>query len=143
MGPFGGHRSEEEPMVTLPTQTLRLPSTLSSPAAARHFVRRSLVDIHDGDTADAAVLLTSELVTNAVLHGSSFDEVGVEVRLDLVDHRIHVAVNDCGPAMPVVRPWSREATSGRGIGLVETLASAWGVAVAPSGGKSVWFVLDF
>ncbi|MEU9451078.1 SpoIIE family protein phosphatase [Streptomyces sp. NPDC048277] len=114
------------------------------PEAARHarrFSKRTLRswDVTD-DAMDTALLVVSELVTNALIH------TGGPVRLDLtlVDHRLRIAVADASPRSPVKPPnigW--EATGGRGILLVEAMSAAWGT-VPVSGGKQVWadLVLD-
>ncbi|MFB7509347.1 ATP-binding protein, partial [Streptomyces broussonetiae] len=86
------------------------------------------------DTLDAALLVVSELVTNALVHTDG------QVRLDLslINHRLRLAVADSSPRSPV-KPTSIgwEATGGRGILLVEAVSAAWGT-VPVSGGKQVW-----
>ena len=85
---------------------------------------------------ECAALLTSELVTNAVLHaGAPFS-----VTLHLLADRIRVDVADGSAAIPAVKEYSADAATGRGLTLFNTLASDWGVQVVP-GGKSVWFEL--
>ncbi|WP_069768774.1 MULTISPECIES: SpoIIE family protein phosphatase [unclassified Streptomyces] len=108
------------------------------PEASRHarrFTRRTLRGWGVTETAmDAALLVVSELVTNALVH------TGGPVRLDLtlIGSRLRVAVTDASPRTPV-KPtdpgW--EATGGRGILLVEAMSDAWG-SVPVSGGKQVW-----
>ncbi|MGW4439446.1 SpoIIE family protein phosphatase [Streptomyces sp. NPDC004596] len=108
------------------------------PEAARHarrFTRRTLRTWGVGpETVEAALLVVSELVTNALVH------TGGPVRLDLslVGHRLRLAVADTSPRSPV-QPTSIgwEATGGRGILLVEAVSAAWGT-VPVSGGKQVW-----
>ncbi|MGV9760324.1 SpoIIE family protein phosphatase [Streptomyces tricolor] len=102
---------------------------------ARRFTRRTLRAWGvSPDTLDAALLVVSELVTNALVH------TGGQVRLDLslVNHRLRLAVADSSPRSPV-KPTSIgwEATGGRGILLVEAVSAAWGT-VPVSGGKQVW-----
>ncbi|MDX2597519.1 MULTISPECIES: SpoIIE family protein phosphatase [Streptomyces] len=102
---------------------------------ARRFTRRTLRTWGvERDTLDAALLIVSELVTNALVH------TGGQVRLDLslVNHRLRLAVADGSPRSPV-KPTSIgwEATGGRGILLVEAVSAAWGT-VPVSGGKQVW-----
>ncbi|MEU5313023.1 SpoIIE family protein phosphatase [Streptomyces sp. NPDC021562] len=114
------------------------------PEAARHarrFSKRSLRSWGVTDDAmDVALLVVSELVTNALIH----TEGPVRLDLTLVDHRLRIAVADASPRSPV-KPtnigW--EATGGRGILLVEAVSAAWGT-VPVSGGKQVWadLVLD-
>lgn len=88
-------------------------------------------DLHD------AVLLVSELATNAVSHAKSSFEVVVAVD----DHRLRVEVCDADPGIPQVQWVPAGATSGRGILIVETLAESWGVSPQEGGGKAVWFEL--
>jgi PAS domain-containing protein/anti-sigma regulatory factor (Ser/Thr protein kinase) len=108
------------------------------PEAARHarrFTRRTLRtwDV-PADAMDTALLVVSELVTNALVHTDG------KVRLDLtlINHRLRIAVTDASPRTPV-KPTSLswEATGGRGILLVEAMSDAWGT-VPVSGGKQVW-----
>ena len=91
---------------------------------------------HDEDVGEVAVLLTSELVTNALVHAGG----GARVSVDVAPERVHVEVADAQPGPVAPAAWSESATSGRGLALVEALASAWGVRPA-DGGKVVWFDL--
>ncbi|MET8827250.1 SpoIIE family protein phosphatase [Streptomyces sp. NPDC004610] len=101
---------------------------------ARRFTRRTLRAWGVTDPCDSALLVVSELVTNALVH------TGGQVRLDLtlVGARLRVAVADSSPRSPV-KPTSIgwEATGGRGLLLVEALSGTWGT-VPVSGGKQVW-----
>jgi len=83
------------------------------------------------------VLLTSELVTNALLHAHSAPEVAV----GLVDGRLRVAVSDATTTVPVRKRYGKDAATGRGLLLIETMASAWGTEPV-DGGKVVWFELS-
>jgi anti-sigma regulatory factor (Ser/Thr protein kinase) len=115
-------------------------------AAARRFVRDTLQTwLVSGDTAtghglvDDAVLLTSELVTNAVVHAGT----PVEVTCKLTGGGVEVVVSDGHPAKLVPEPPENEhipaeRTSGRGLLLPAALASAWGVTYGQSA-KAVWF----
>ncbi|MFE0444703.1 SpoIIE family protein phosphatase [Streptomyces fungicidicus] len=106
---------------------------------ARRFTRRTLRSWGVTADVDAALLVVSELVTNALVHTEG------QVRLDitLVNDRLRLAVADASPRTPA-RPTSIgwEATGGRGILLVEAVSAAWGT-LPVSGGKQVWaeFVL--
>jgi anti-sigma regulatory factor (Ser/Thr protein kinase) len=85
-----------------------------------------------------AVLLVSELVTNAVRHAGSTLTVAVAIGRAAV----RVEVRDRSPRLPALR----ESTGGddewgRGLVLVDALASRWGAERLPSG-KRVWFELD-
>ncbi|CAL9661941.1 hypothetical protein SUDANB176_07038 [Streptomyces sp. enrichment culture] len=106
---------------------------------ARRFTRRTLRSWGVTEDLDTALLVVSELVTNALVHTDG------QVRLDitLVNGRLRLAVADASPRTPV-KPTSIgwEATGGRGILLVEAMSAAWGT-LPVSGGKQVWaeFVL--
>jgi anti-sigma regulatory factor (Ser/Thr protein kinase) len=115
-------------------------------AAARRFVRDTLQTWLITDAAadghglvDDAVLLTSELVTNAVVHAGT----PVEVTCKLTDGGVEVVVSDGHPARLVPEPPENEhipaeRTSGRGLLLPAALASAWGVTYGRAA-KAVWF----
>lgn len=117
---------------------LQLDHGLGSIRQARDFVRDRC---HDGgvgdDVCDTAVLLTSEIVTNAVVHARSAARLGVEVDGD----GVRVEVGDDSPRYP--QPMAvvdLDAASGRGMWLVDHLAGEWGVSPEPPG-KTVWFRL--
>jgi DNA-binding NarL/FixJ family response regulator len=118
------------------TARARLDAQPQSAASARRFVDETLHRWQCDELFDVVGLLTSELVTNAILHAHSEIELNVSmtpdtIRIDVVDH---------SSAMPSPRTAAEEDTSGRGLGLVEALATSWGVDERP-GGKSVWFEL--
>ena len=120
---------------------LPLPPELDSPHRARDFLRRALTegtaDTHELDLVETVLLLASELVTNAALHGRS--ELVVELTLDL--SVVHVAVADENSRMPQPQPEDLDALDGRGMALVDALAARHGVEPRPLG-KAVWFELD-
>ena len=113
-----------------------LGSTPLSARLARQFVASTLSGWHAEHLIDTASLLTSELVTNAVLHADS----AVHVRLAQEADRIRFEVEDEGVGDPAARRPELHETSGRGLALVDTLSEAWGVSPVSSG-KSVWFEL--
>jgi anti-sigma regulatory factor (Ser/Thr protein kinase) len=119
------------------TDRLTFPATPLSVRAARVAVsgacRRAGLPY---DVCDTMVLLTSETVTNAVLYGRS------EVRLTVnaSPKRIRVEVGDDNCRGPQRRAYNPNALDGRGMNLVDALASAWGVD-AVENGKIVWFEL--
>ena len=84
---------------------------------------------------DTVELLTSEVVTNALVHARSAPDLLVFVRHDVV----RVEVCDGSPDEPVLQQFDPESASGRGIAIVEQLASGWGVERMPDVGKRVWF----
>lgn len=105
-------------------------------AQARTLIAQRLHHLPD-ESLEVVLLLTSELVTNAVRHGTG--PVCVTVAWD--DGRVRVEVEDQSPEWPVVQPVDRDAVNGRGLILVESLSSGWGV-LAGGTGKTVWFTLD-
>ena len=108
----------------------------ASAGHARQFVG-SVLESHGVDSTDAQ-LLTSELATNAVVHGRT----DFTVRVALWDNRVRVEVRDANHRLPPAgRDLPRDATSGRGLPLVDGIAPAWGVE-SIADGKSVWFELS-
>jgi len=112
-------------------------------AAARRFIRDTLRTWQlagRDDLVDDAVLLTSELVTNAVVHAGT----PVQVTCRLVHGAVEVVVLDRHPVQlipdPHDQPMAAERTSGRGLMLPAELASSWGVTYARTA-KAVWFRL--
>lgn len=95
------------------------------------------------DTAETAVLLLSELVTNAVRH-SHVRGRHIEVRCLVVGGvTLRVEVSDAGDGLPVLRTAAEEDESGRGLALVAALAADWGVQPRLHGiGKTVWCELS-
>jgi anti-sigma regulatory factor (Ser/Thr protein kinase) len=114
--------------------TTTLEARPQSARAARHFVEGLLREWHREHVADLVTLLTSEIVTNAVMHARSV----LDLKVDCLHDCVRVCVHDRGEGVPVRRHVSIEAASGRGLALVDTLASRWGVDPEPPG-KTVWF----
>jgi anti-sigma regulatory factor (Ser/Thr protein kinase) len=115
--------------------TLHLEPVVESTPVARHWVAAHLRDLPAEVTA-CATLLTSELVTNAVLHAAT----PMCITLHTLPDRIRVDVADGNPAFPSIKEYGKDAATGRGLTLFSTLASSWGVQ-AVDGGKIVWFEL--
>ncbi|HEY3672765.1 MAG TPA: ATP-binding protein [Acidimicrobiia bacterium] len=117
--------------------TLELENDVSAARHAREFLRDVLRIWCLQGVSDVAELLTGELVANVVRH------VGAPMALRAVRRpsSIRVEVDDPSTALPVRQDPQPSDDHGRGIVLVESLASAWGVAVR-NGGKTVWFELD-
>lgn len=102
---------------------------------ARAFVREHAPPLPD-DTADVLVLLTSELVTNAVLHARTCIEVGITVG----QTSVVVTVHDQDATRAEQRPCT-EREGGWGLGLVRELAEEWAMELHPGDGKTAWFRL--
>jgi len=102
---------------------------------ARNFVAEALCGANP-DVVDAAVLMVSELATNAVVHTSSPFDVGI----DQLDHEMRISVTDHGGGTPHLRAAGPGDTEGRGLGIVAAFAIAWGVDQGPHS-KTVWFTI--
>jgi anti-sigma regulatory factor (Ser/Thr protein kinase) len=93
----------------------------------------------DDDATETAILLTSELVTNALKHGESPVTVAVSWSVE----QLRIEVHDRSRYLPA--PWPARIAvddeAGRGLLLVDTLATDWGFYRTP-GGKAVYFTLD-
>lgn len=118
--------------------SLDLEPSLVAPRAARTAVRALLVEAPQAFVADA-MLLTSELVTNAVLHTGA--EFTLCAEFDPTVGSLRVEVADTSPSVPVVpSPAGVSSVGGHGLRIVAAIARRWGVAVTDSG-KVVWFEL--
>lgn len=140
----------------VPERVLELAPTPRASARARGLVQAAFEELDaargtrtDADVRDTALLLVSELVTNAVLHTGSRLTVTVRFTRD----RVHIGVADRSTLLPVLPPLPSDddvagedlplwlsAEGGRGLRLVAALAEDWGVAAAGDG-KRVWFSL--
>lgn len=118
---------------------LTLPAHPVAAREARRFVTQfcSAAEMPE-DICQTAALLTSELVTNAVLHGRSRTTLYVRKPPPY----LRVTVEDHNPELPEIGEHpALSATSGRGLHIVAELSSRWGIE--PSGqGKRIWFELD-
>jgi two-component sensor histidine kinase len=85
-----------------------------------------------------AMLVVSELVTNALRHG--FGEVVVRAGIE-TDGAVHLSVTDSGDGLPALQPADPLRIGGLGLRIVDQLSAAWGVAPFP-GGKTVWATLQ-
>lgn len=110
-----------------------------TPAAAR--VARAFLADHlgrlDPDSAYAAALCASELVTNGVLHARTPIVLGVTIGAE----RLLVTVADRAGGTPHTPPRDDDRPSGRGLMLVDALSDQWGVSDAADG-KTVWFTIS-
>jgi hypothetical protein len=117
--------------------SVELGGTLAAVAEGRGFVAHQLRRWGLESLVPDAELLTSELVTNAVLHGRG----DVTVTVAVADGVAEIGVSDRSTVLPEQRSRTWRAEGGRGLRLVELVALEWGV-VAVTGGKQVWFRLD-
>lgn len=122
-----------------PAARTHLDAVPDSAGAARRFVQDVLAAWDCDDPDGTAVLLTSEVVSNAVRHAA--DELGIDLRLDLADDVLRVEVHDGGAGDPQLQHPPHGSLGGRGLLLVDALARRWG-ADRDSTGKVVWFELQ-
>ena len=117
----------------------RLTAGPAAAAEARKQVRAAVYAWDVPVDPDVAVLLTSELVTNAISH-----EVRGTVTLAITCSRgqLRVDVHDTSRSLPVVIEAAVDAETGRGLMLVATLSTEWGFYRTPAG-KAVYFTLAF
>nr|WP_233513351.1 SpoIIE family protein phosphatase [Micromonospora craterilacus] len=125
---------------------VRLPADRRTPAAARAVVRSVLAEANLDELLNEALLLTTELSTNAVEHART--ELDIEVTADPAGLTVTVSDFASGPVDELtvgVRNVSTDITEvaerGRGLLLVDHFASRWGTTYLPTG-KGVWFRLD-
>src|SRR5258708_3846993 len=127
---------------------VELPALPSAPFWARRHAEAVLGawDV-PAETTETAVLLVSELVTNACAATARTeprpDAPGTIVQTLLCQPgRIVIAVDDCDPDPPVITDAGPDAESGRGLILVQALSREWSYFFLPCGGKVVYCVLS-
>ncbi len=105
--------------------------------AARTFVTEAMV----GQPAEAvfrAELMVSELATNCILHAAT----AFTVTLTIAGRAMRVEVSDDGPGKPAVGSPAPNEPHGRGLRLVDQLATSWGISTSKRRpGKTMWFSL--
>ena len=119
-------------------EAFELASRSTSAAEARHrtlawLLRHCIAD----DAVEAAVLVISELVTNAVVHSGS-SVIGCALLLG--NGLLHIEVTDQGTGQgePAIRKPAADEVSGRGLLLVSAVSKAWGIMPATPSGRTVW-----
>jgi anti-sigma regulatory factor (Ser/Thr protein kinase) len=122
-------------------QPKALPHTAEAPRLARRYLAARAA-AWPAELLDLVVLLTSELVTNAVIHGRR----PVELRMGDNGDQIKIEISDGGPD-PLPREAGRPPggqVSGRGLLIVASLADRWGCRLRRTPpGKTVWFELRY
>jgi anti-sigma regulatory factor (Ser/Thr protein kinase) len=140
---YGAHPGPGLRQRTAILASLTIPGRPEEVSAARAFVLRTLSAAGQGQAvdSDAATLLTSELVTNAILHtesGAAGGTVTVVV-VDVADGVLVEVIDDGSAGTPVVKG-DLLATDGHGLYLVQQLTAQWGYLRDPAG-TTVWFHL--
>lgn len=110
------------------------PASISA-REARRFVRDMLAGAGREEWSEAAELAVSEVVTNVVLHAHT----GFELTVRISDDHVRVEVADRNPLLPQQRRYDDEATTGRGMALVEAVTDQHGITSLGAEGKVVWF----
>ncbi len=121
---------------------VQLPCAPASVAVARRQLTDDLTaaGIFDAAVGDA-VLVVSELFSNAILHARPLPGASLRVAWDVGDGAVEVAVSDGGgPTRPQQANASLSSLGGRGLDIVEYLSRKWGVR-ADEEGLTVWAVL--
>ncbi|WP_405629974.1 ATP-binding protein [Streptomyces sp. NBC_00016] len=132
------------PEIPLVPAHWRFPAQPASVRRARHAVAEVLPDALRPHLGDDLGLLTSELVTNAIRHGVyREDEDLIELVLWPADGHYWLAVSDPGAGKPALAHPDADSESGRGLILVEGIATAWTVRPRPMRGTSVIAGLSF
>ena len=121
---------------------VRLAMGPAAPAEARRRVRDAIRSWQVPVDLDAALLLTSELVTNAIRHEAGQGAQPVVLAIASSRGRLRVDVHDTSRSLPAVAEVPADAETGRGLLLVETLSDEWGFYRTPAG-KAVYFTLAF
>jgi CheY-like chemotaxis protein len=117
---------------------LELPADPSAAGTARHFVRELCRAWDCADAEDQAMVVVSELVTNAWLHA------GTSCTLQVLHQfgALRLEVADPGDGSPDPHVAGDEDEHGRGLVLVSVMSQAWGVEPADGGGKVVWAEME-
>jgi anti-sigma regulatory factor (Ser/Thr protein kinase) len=119
-----------------------LPRDISSPAVARRQMRQFAAE-HDVEDPSLLLLVVSELVTNAVVHGAE----PIEMCASVEGGTVRVEVFDSDPDISTVVAPSRASRSngqqigGRGLEIIDTVTRSWG-AIPNDTGKIVWAELE-
>jgi anti-sigma regulatory factor (Ser/Thr protein kinase) len=121
-------------------EEVMLPDGPEGASFARRAMKRAAeLWLLDREMTETALLLVSELATNAIRHGAP--PVRLSLRLD--KDRLRVEVTDSSPALPQLVHPGPDQPGGRGLQIVQQLALKWGASASPRRiGKTVWFELS-
>jgi anti-sigma regulatory factor (Ser/Thr protein kinase) len=115
-----------------------LPCEVSSVGDARGALRSMLEEAGSClDESDAAAMVITELLSNAIIHADGADDQ-IEVVIESSDRQIHIEVTDHNTRAPVQRQVDVDAAAGRGLTIVGALSTAWGWDRVDGDGNRVW-----
>ena len=114
---------------------VELPAEPASPRRARELVSSAAETWGRPDLGRAAGLCATELVTNVIVHTQC---TGCRLVVSYENEELRIEVHDDSPELPERRNGSAERDHGRGLQIVDAVASEWGIAEEPQPGKSVW-----
>ena len=125
----------------MPVRSRVVPSRPAAFVEARRFVRETAASNAPRQVLDDAMLLTSELVTNAVRHAGQSSDDPIELTVSIDPTILRVSVRDRGSGFDPLELRTRSDEGGWGLDLVEKLSSRWGVDRRPET-SNVWFEID-
>lgn len=139
-----GEALADAPRRTVPSSVLRLPHSAAAVGTARRRVRREHADAGLGSCVlDDVEVVVSELLGNAVRHARPIAGGVLLLGWRIEDGEVTVRVTDGGSGRAVEpREAGPMADSGRGLHIVDTLASSWGVVEHVGGLRTVWAALS-
>jgi anti-anti-sigma factor len=140
--------AEEEPRAGVPFVErieLELPGDHHAPARARRELRQVVHGHLSGGDLDEATLLTSEIVTNAVIHPDAPEGATIGLRITTFADGVLIEVLDSGTGFDPATAMGATDRGGRGLLVVDSCATRWGARAEPSEGRPrfcVWFEID-
>ena len=119
--------------------TFQLTGGPQAPARARQIVGVTIGVVLPEDRAYQASLLTSEIVSNSVMHGRASEQDEIELAMSWDTDCVRLEVIDEGPGFQISEP-EHERHGGWGLALVETMSDRWGIERGDR--TRVWFELS-
>jgi hypothetical protein len=142
-GPPGGHGPGPGPAPAHGQARVLLDPGPESARSAREFTVATLRGWDLENLAEEAVIIATELVTNAIKHGAVVGDGQVELAWQRHATRVICVVVDGSARPPVLAVADLSAESGRGLQVVQALAASWGWMMVGATQKAVWAALQF